>query len=91
MTRISRKKIVELLSRAEEPAPTDPEAALAVKLFRSLLEPPKPRDLMREELRDKLNDYALSIFDDDAKATDELANDIRKRLASHGLKPPAIN
>ncbi len=60
-------------------------------MFRSLLEPPKPRDLLREEIRDKLSDYALSILDDDAKATGQLAEDIRKRLASQGLQPPAIN
>ncbi len=91
MVQISRKKIAALLKQAEQLAPTDPEAALAVKMFCSLLEPPKPRDLLREEIRDKLSDYALSILDDDAKAAGQLADDIRKRLASQGLEPPSIN
>ena len=91
MKQLSRKQIAALLVRAEELAPTDPEAALAVKLFRSALEPPKPRDLFRDELRDKLSDYALSILDDDAKATGQLADDIRKCLASQGLEPRSIN
>ena len=89
MKKSTKKQIAVWLARAEELAPTDPEAALAVKALRSALEPPKPRDLMREELRDKLNDYALSILDNDAPMTDELADDIRKRIASQGLQPPS--
>ena len=91
MKKLTRKQIAVLLARAEELASTDPESAIAAKLFRSALEPPKPRDLFRDELRDKLSDYALSILDDDAKATGQLADDIRKCLASQGLEPPAIN
>ena len=89
MKKSTKKQIAVWLARAEELAPTDPEAALAAKVLRSALEPPKPRDLMREELRDKLNDYALSILDNDAPTTDELADDIRKRIASQGLQPPS--
>jgi hypothetical protein len=37
---------------------------LAVKMFRSLLEPPKPRDLLREELQGNLGAYAASILMD---------------------------
>ena len=78
MKQISRKRIVALLEQAEKLAPTDPEAALAVKMFRSALEPPKPRDLLREELQGKLGEYAASILMDDAQAVGLLANDIRK-------------
>ena len=62
MKQFSRKKIAALLKQAEKLAPTDPEAALAVKMFRSLLEPPKPRDLLREELQGKLGEYSASIL-----------------------------
>ena len=91
MKQISRKRIVALLEQAEKLAPTDPEAALAVKMFRSALEPPKPRDLLREELQGKLGEYAASILMDDAQAVGLLANDIRKYLVSQGLEPPSIN
>jgi hypothetical protein len=91
MDQISRKRITALLEQAEKLAPTDPEAALAVKMFRSALEPPKPRDLLREELQGNLGAYAASILMDDAQAAGLLANDIRKCLASQGLEPPSIN
>ena len=91
MKKITKKQISVWLARAEELAPTDPEAALAAKALRSALEPPKPRDLMREELRDKLNDYALSIIGNDAPTTDQLADNIRKLMASHGMEPRSIN
>ena len=91
MKQFSRKKIAALLKQAEKLAPTDPEAALAVKMFRSLLEPPKPRDLLREELLGKLGEYTFSILMDDAQAAAVLANVIRKCLASQGLEPPSIN
>ena len=89
MKKLSRKKIAALLARAEELAPTDTEAALAVKLFRSALEPPKPRDLFRDELHGKLGEYAASILMD--APTAELSDDIRKLMASQGLEPLAIN
>ena len=91
MKQFSRKKIAALLEQAENLAPTDPEAALAAQMFRSLLEPPKPRDLWREELQGKLGEYAASSLTDDAQAAGLLANDIRKCLASQGLEPPSIN
>ena len=90
MNQLDRERITALLARAEEQAPTDPEAAIAAQLFRSALEPPKPRDLFRDELQGKLGEYAFSIVMDDAKAG-QLADDIRKCLASQGLEPPAIN
>ena len=91
MDQISRKRIAALLKQAEKLAPTDPESALAVKLFRSALEPLKPRDLLREELQGRLGEYAFSILMDDAQAADLVADDIRKCLASNGLAPPSIN
>ena len=62
MAKLSRMKIIEKLARAEQLAPTDPEA-----------------------------EYAVSILMDDAQAACELANDIRKCLASQGLEPRSIN
>lgn len=91
MDQISRKRIAALLEQAEKLAPTDPEPALAVKMFRSALEPTKPRDLAIEELQGKLGEYAASILMDDAQAAGLLANDIRKYLAAQGLEPPSIN
>ena len=91
MKKITKKQIAVWLARAEELAPTDPEAAIAAKLFRSALEPLKPRDLLREELQGKLGEYAASILMDDAQTAGQLANDIRKCSASHGLEPLSIN
>ena len=92
MNPIDRKRITALLARAEAQAPTDPQSALAVKLFRSALEPPKPRDLLREELDGKLGEYTASILmDDDAQEAGQLADDIRKLMASYGLEPSSIN
>ena len=92
MKKLTRKQIAVLLARAEELASTDPESAIAAKLFRSALEPPKQRDLFRDELHGKLGEYAASILmDDDAQEAGQLADDIRKLIASHGLEPLAIN
>ena len=92
MNPTDRKRITALLARAEELAPTDPQSALAVKLFRSALEPPKPRDLLREELGGKLGEYTASIImDDDPQEAAQLADDIRKLMASYGLEPRSIN
>ena len=89
MKQLSRKQIAALLARAEELSPTDPESALAAQLFRSALEPPKPRDLFRDELHGKLGEYAASILMD--APTAELSDDIRKLMASQGLEPRSIN
>ena len=89
MKKLTTKQIAVLLARAEELASTDPEAAIAAQLFRSALEPPKPRDLMREELHGKLGEYAASILMD--APTAELSDDIRKLMASQGLEPRSIN
>ncbi len=53
-----------------------------MKLFRSALEPLKPRDLLRDELEGKLGEYTASILmDDDAQEAGQLADDIRKLMA----------
>ena len=91
MSQFPRARIVELLSLAEQQAPNDPESELAARMFRSLLEPAKPKDLLREDLQEKLSDYALAIFDEDSEAIDHLAHDIRCRLASYGLQPKSLN
>ena len=90
MKSFPKARILELLSIAEKLASTDPEAELAARMFRSLLEPPKPRDLLREEIRDKMSEYALAILDEDAYAS-ELANDIRCLLGSRGLRSQSVH
>ena len=91
MNKFPKECILELLLLAETQAPHDPESAIAAHLFRSLLEPEKPRDLLREALRDKMSDYTLAMFDEDANNVAQLANDIRRLLASHGLLPTSIH